>query len=379
MNTDDFIEMRRYLHQHPEVSENEVSTSNYIRERMKEIWPDAELEVVQENGLIYSQENGEAKCHVAFRCELDALPIQEVNDFEYRSVNDGVGHKCGHDGHMAIVLRLADRLKQQFPENCRVTLIFQPAEENGVGAKAMLEHSKFLKANQPDYYFALHNVPGFPESSVVVKYDEFTPAVISVKTYLHGKTSHAAEPENGINPAYTIAELLPEVRDQANFDRTSEDMVVVAAVEVQVGKHSYGTSAGEGMLGLTFRAWSQERLEYFKGWFEAHVEAKCEKAGINCEFEWFDEFQSIVNDLSATDAVRSAAEKLNYDLIAKNEPFSWGEDYGLFTQSAKGVMFGLGAGVDTPALHNPDYDFPDNLIETGSELFYTILTEIIHD
>ena len=161
MDIQDFIQIRHYLHQHPEVSGKEKATSKFIAEQMDKIWPEAGKEIVGEHGLVFTRQCENAERHVAFRCELDALPIQEVNNIDYRSQYTGVSHKCGHDGHMTILLRLAALINENPPLKTKVSLIFQPAEENGKGAQEICKLSKLFKSDKPDHIFALHNVPGY--------------------------------------------------------------------------------------------------------------------------------------------------------------------------------------------------------------------------
>ena len=135
------------------------------------------------------------------RCELDALPIQEANSLPYQSQHPGVSHKCGHDGHMTIVAALAPWLQQQTFAAGSVILLFQTAEETGKGAKSMLDDVK-MEGIQPDYVFALHNIPGLPLHEIAVVAGQFSATVQSVAFQLYGQQSHAAEPENGKNPAW---------------------------------------------------------------------------------------------------------------------------------------------------------------------------------
>ena len=373
MDLEQFVQIRHFLHQNPEVSEEEKTTSMFVAGKMKEIWPEAELENVGNYGLIFSNKVDQPKKHLAFRCELDALPIQEVNDFEHKSVVPGVGHKCGHDGHMAIMMRLAHLVSLNKHQNIKISLIFQPAEENGKGAKEICEKSSLFKDQPLDFIFALHNVPGYKKGAVVLRSGIFTPAVISVKTKFIGKTSHAAEPHKGINPAHTLAEVIQETKAKEVNQPERDDMLIVAVVEANLGKPSYGTSAGDGMIGFTFRTWGNNRLEEFKSWYESMVVEKCKHAGLKCEFFWFESFNSVINDPESTNMIEKSARENKLPIINKEEPFSWGEDYGLYTEKVQGAMFGLGAGEQHPALHNPDYDFPDELIKTGSDIFYGII------
>ena len=144
---------------------------------------------------------------VAIRCELDALPITEHNQFAHQSTVSGVSHKCGHDGHMTIVAGLSPWLKEQDFTRGKVILLFQPAEEVGKGANEMLQDVR-LAALEIDYMFALHNIPGEKLHSIITMDEGFSAEVISLSIKLEGQESHAAEPEKGISPAVGISLLV---------------------------------------------------------------------------------------------------------------------------------------------------------------------------
>ena len=379
MDSTAFTKIRKYLHQHPEVSEQESETSLYIELQLKSIWPEIVPEKIDHHNLIFTLGKLTYKSqHLAFRCELDALPIQEQNNFDHASKIQGVSHKCGHDGHMAIMLRFAYLLKTNPIANTTISLIFQSAEENGVGADQITSKSLLFKNDKPDYIFALHNVPGYPKSAIVVKEGIFTPTVVSVKAIFDGKTAHAAEPEKGINPAITIAKVLIAVQEKVD-SKPSIDALIMAPVEMSLGKDSYGTSAGQGMLGLTIRSYDPRAVNDFKLWYEALVNDSCITNNLKFEIIWFEAFDSIINDKAAVATIVKAATAIDLEVIHKTEPFSWGEDFSKYTESIEGTMFGLGSGKDHPALHNPDYDFPDELIESGSNMFYTIINALAND
>ncbi|MEO9533859.1 MAG: amidohydrolase [Crocinitomicaceae bacterium] len=373
MEVEDFIKIRKLLHQHPELSGQEKKTKAYIHQMMLEFWPTATFELDNHKSLIASRSDGNSNHHIAIRCELDALPIEEVNTFEHRSLNTGNSHKCGHDGHMTILLRLAYLLEQDFPENCRVTLIFQSAEENGIGAKELLDQSAFLKSHPLDFIFALHNVPSYKKGSVVVKNGLFTPSVISVKTKLIGKASHAAEPENGTNPALAIAAIIQKTEALKQDFVSAYQQFISTPVYTKLGSESYGTSAGEAAIGYTFRTTDYQSLMEFKKKYEQSIHTICENEGLKYAIQWFEEFPSVINNIDATELIQQSAQERNYEIIQKDKAFPWGEDFGYFTQTSTGAMFGLGAGENIPNLHNPDYDFQDELIEIGSNIFFEII------
>src|SRR5699024_2334052 len=159
------------------------------------------------NGMVASYEGDEEGSTVMIRCELDALPIAEENDIEYKSTHEGNGHKCGHDGHMAILCGVAKCLEAERPAKGKVQLLLQPAEETGEGAARMLDDKTFKKFN-PDVIFALHNVPGFETHQIVCREGVFAAASEGLIVRFKGATSHAAQPEEGRSPALAMAQLV---------------------------------------------------------------------------------------------------------------------------------------------------------------------------
>lgn len=370
MDTDHFIEIRKHLHQHPELSSVEYETSKYIHQKINKIWKTFTLEVVGETALIFTRNVKNPNLHIAFRAELDALPIHEKSTHKHVSNRKGIAHSCGHDGHMTILLRLAHLIAENPLDNIDVSLIFQAAEEIGTGAKEIVQTSKLFETNKPNKIFALHNVPGFPISSVITKSGIITPAVTSVRVKFHGKTAHAAQTYNGINPTYTMAEIIIMIQNKEKEER--EHPLTIAPIETNIGSNAYGTSAGSGMMGFTIRSQDQNTLTDFKVWLENNITEKCQQTDLTYEIEWFEEFHSVVNSPQEIHTCRKAARDIGLPVMDKKDAFEWGEDFGLYTEVTKGCLVGLGAGTNHAHLHNPDYDFPDALIESGSNLLYQI-------
>ncbi len=172
LNIDELIKLRKDLHCNPELSGKEKNTSAKIKNFISQFNPDEVISNIGGNGIAFIFKGKEEGKTILFRSELDALPISEQNDFEYKSSVENVSHKCGHDGHMTILSGLASLLKNKKPDRGKVVLLFQPAEETGEGAAKVLEDKKFEQIN-PDYVFALHNLPGYPAGSVVIKNGNF--------------------------------------------------------------------------------------------------------------------------------------------------------------------------------------------------------------
>ena len=374
----DIVSFRQHMHRYPELSGQEANTSHTIRQFVKRYEP---AEVISELGgtgiAVIFNGNDPGGPTLLFRAELDALPIVETNELSYTSITPGISHKCGHDGHMAILIGLGSLLHRYPLQTGKVILLFQPAEETGAGAWAVLQEERFRELN-PDYVFALHNMPGLPLNQVLLREQTFTAASVGLKIYLTGKESHAAEPENGLNPGEGMGELIQLlnalVKDQGHF----QDLALLTVIHARLGEVAFGTNPGFATVMATLRAFEQEDLEKLKALAIDSVKAVSDKHGIRYSYEFVEEFPATVNASAAVSVVAAAAEDLKLDVQQAVQPVRWSEDFGHFTQAYTGALFGLGAGKEQPQLHHADYDFPDELIPAGSSLFYRIAQRILN-
>lgn len=369
------IRLRKEIHKNPELSGKEYNTSKRILAFLEKYQPDELHTEIGKTGIIAIYKGKNTGKTTMFRCELDALPIQETNSFEHRSIYKNCSHKCGHDGHMAILCGLATELFQNKLEKGTIILLFQPSEENGKGASKVLKNA-FFKNLKLDYVFALHNLPNYSKNQIIIKKDTFSCAVLSMKILLKGKTAHAGEPEKGINPAMTIASIIQDFDslNQSNIEKS--DFSIITPIYSTLGKKAYGVSAGQGEIHFTIRCQTNTKITALKKELVKVVE-NCSKLNhLNFQIKWIEPFFANENSSVAVDLIANAANKLGFDVFEKKEPFRWGEDFGLFTTQYSGAMFGLGAGIETPDLHNPDYDFPDEIISTGVKLFYQICKDL---
>lgn len=375
IDTEKLTHLRKHLHRHPEVSGREYETSKTISAFLREHSPDRIIEGLGGTGVAAIYEGKEKGKTVLIRCELDALPIPEINTFDYRSESPGVSHKCGHDGHMVMVAGLATLLQKQRPDQGRVVLLFQPSEEDGNGARSVLADTNFGEIT-PDHVFALHNLPSFPKGQVVIKEGVFTPAVDSIVIALEGKTAHAGEPEKGVNPAYAISEIVREFNTLVHPDLASDNFCLVTPVHIRMGEIAYGISAGEGEVHFTIRCKTNDSMKKIGETVEKMAREIAQKYSLKAHISWTQGFFANENDPQAVQWIRDVAREQDFDLYEKDTPFGWGEDFGLFTREYPGAMFGLGAGEHTPALHNPDYDFPDEIIPVGVRMFFEIIKKV---
>ncbi|MEQ8926586.1 MAG: amidohydrolase [Fulvivirga sp.] len=374
---EELIALRKELHRYPEVSHKELNTALTIREFIKNYNPDQIIDEVGGSGVIFVFNGENPGPTVAFRAELDALPIQEINDFCYKSVNRGVGHKCGHDGHMTMVAGLASYLKDNRPKTGKVVLLFQPAEETGEGADLMFNDPKF-KSLEIDYIFALHNLPGIPLGTIVSKEGVFASASKGLIAKLRGKTSHAAEPENGKSPALAMSEIIKSW-NELNYEKLElNSFAITTIVHAKLGSPSFGITPGDGVVMATLRAYNDDHLELIENKAKLVANEISDSHGLKISFEEKEEFKSTINNMNCFQQIMEASKSLNYDTMMADNPFRWSEDFGVFTQTIKGAMFGLGAGMNTPDLHNPDYDFPDELIPIGLNMYKQIINQLLN-
>ncbi len=367
-------DLRRKLHQQPELSGMEVHTSAVMEAHAELFRPDKLLRFGNTGlGFVFSAE--EAGPITVFRAELDALPIEEINDVAYRSTRKGVSHSCGHDGHMTIMAGLLERIAERRPLKGSVVILLQPAEETGQGAKQLMDDPAFREL-APDRIFALHNIPGEELHKILVREEVFAAASSGMTIHLHGKSSHAGEPEKGINPANCIAEIIRLVEEENKAQGRYSDLCFATIINIQLGEIAFGTSPGEATVRLTLRAYLDKDIERLKSRITDKVEVIAREEGIRPEIFYSEEFPATRNDTECVQFILTAARENDLDIQEMDVPFSWSEDFSYYTRSFKGGFFGIGAGRDHPALHNPDYDFPDEIITTGIQVFYSIYNQI---
>jgi amidohydrolase len=367
----DFINLRHTLHRYPELYKQEFETSRRISEFMQQFEPDEEIDVAG-TGKMFIFKGDEPGETILFRCELDALPIQEdAPNLAYRSANDGVAHLCGHDGHMTIIAYLGKLISEHKPKKGKVVLLFQPAEETDLGAKDVVESPEYHRL-KPDYLFALHNLPGEKKNTVLVKEGSFTAASCGITIKLKGRTSHAAEPEKGNNPYYAAQSIIQDVQSLVESEDRFNGKITTTLIYMRLGEISFGVSPSDLEMGLTLRAHENDDLDLLCQLTESIIKQHSDDAGLAFSFSYGEIYPATINNPDCVEMVKMATDSLNYELIEMKEPNNWSEDFAYFTATKKGVQFGFGAGKDQPNLHDPAYNFPDDLIEPAGKLFFEI-------
>lgn len=365
---------RHELHAHPELAHSEHGTAERVVSFMQQFNPTEIVTEIGGTGVVVTFDSGVEGPRMLFRCELDALPIVEIGVDSYTSVDVGVSHKCGHDGHMAMIAGLGRALSERPLERGVVHLLFQPAEETGTGAAAVLDDPAFDRF-RPDFAVAIHNMPGFPLHAVVIKSGSITAAVRSFVVRFTGRVAHASEPEKGENPSFAVADLLRDADALVVADQLDPNFRLVTPVHVSVGSVAYGVAAGEGEVHFTIRASSNDGLAELQSEIGEIAERVASRDGLAVTIDVVEDFFANINDPGVTERVRRAAESCGHEIVVPDVGMRAGEDFGLFTERFPCCLVLLGAGEEHLPIHNAGYDFPDELIPTGVELFEEIVRQ----
>lgn len=380
MSQGDLTEIRFELHRRAELAGAEIRTAEFLADNLMACQPEQLITGLGGHGLaavfagkLDGKETGPT---VLLRCDTDALPLPDRADLAHFSHNEGVSHKCGHDGHMTMMLGLAQRLAQARPPRGRAVLLFQPAEETGAGARNVLDDPAFAQL-RPDISLGLHNLPGFPLGTVVLRDGAFAAASCGLTISLTGASSHAAEPEAGRSPAPAAAALVQALSTLPQLETGLSEAAKVTVVGITVGGPAFGTSPGTGKVMATLRAFSDEAIERLSRRCADLAAGIAAAYGLDWEVTWSEDFPATVNDPDVVASVQTAAEAAGLAVVRPAAPFAWSEDFGHFTAAGPGALVGLGAGLEQPPLHHPDYDFPDALLPVGVDFWHKALHHLL--
>ncbi|MEZ0168535.1 amidohydrolase [Microvirga sp. TS319] len=372
----EIIEWRRQLHRMPELSGEEERTAREVCAFLAQTEPDGVMTGLGGHGVAMIYRGLEPGPTILFRSELDALPIDEVSEVPHRSTVPGKAHLCGHDGHMAILAALARGLGRQRPLRGRVVLMFQPAEENGSGAAAVVRDSRYREI-APDLAFSCHNMPGIPLGQVALAEGPVNCASRGMRIRLLGKTAHASQPETGNSPMAAVASLMPALTALGKGERMDRSFTMVTVTHAKMGEPAFGIAPGCAEIWITLRTLTDDRMAGLCAQAENLAYRIADKMNLRVELDYDDVFDMVENASAAVAHLRRALDAEGIPHDSGHLPLRGSEDFGRFGQSAPAAMFFLGAGENHPRLHNPDYDFPDGLIEIGSRVFMRTVRHLL--
>ena len=305
---------------------------------------------------------------MAFRADMDALPIPETISLPYGSAHEGVSHKCGHDGHCAALCGLALEL-DKIGTTRDIYLIFQPGEEIGAGAVLCRD---LLREKAIGEIYAFHNLGGYPEGTLVFRPGLTQPASEGLRIRLTGKTSHASAPEKGMNPAEVLARIVLSAQGLTG-DSVSpvkeEEMRLCTITGIRLGENDFGISPGEGEVCMTLRAAREEDMKEMERTILARAAELAAGAGLKMESRLQDYFPETRNHERCLRRVLDTAGKLGIPSMFMPELWRASEDFGHYLKMCPGAMVYIGTRESRAPLHTEEYDFNDRILGTAVSLF----------
>ncbi len=361
------IEFRHVLHQNAELSLHEDKTKALIVEKLENF---KNINVKNMGNWIFASYKSKNPTGnpIAFRADFDALPIEETIDKPYASLNPNVSHRCGHDGHAACLVGLAE-LVNKYGSDRDIYFCFQHAEEIGAGGEKCADYLASLE-NKPEFIYAFHNWSGFKEGEVIVKSGSVHCASKGVTYKFIGKNSHASQPEDGNNPAFAIAEFINHTKLDS-IDK-GESLLLATIVDISLGDKNFGISPGVGSVSVTLRGEDPTLYKTAENYLVSSAQSIAEKYGLTVEISECDVFPETINTEKAAQNIRFAAKNAGVYCSALDKPFRSSEDFGYYTRKTDGAIFYVGNGLDYPAIHTIEYDFNDNIIATVLKMFATL-------
>lgn len=357
------IALRHELHRYPELSLCESGTKQRLMDFIRR---ETALEVTDCGKwfyALYRSQKEDAKT-IAFRADFDALAIAEASSLPYCSANPGVSHKCGHDGHSAVLCGLA-MAASRYGADKNIYFIFQHAEEIGAGGRVC---ASLIKEKQISAIYAFHNWSGFPENSIIVREGIVQCASKGLTVSFTGASAHASQPEDGRNPAKAIAKLVLSI-DEITNEKDYQGMVLATIVNISVGTKNFGIAAAKGEVSATIRSFYEADCRKLENRILERARSLAEDYQLILSHEESDVFPETVNDPATAEQVVHAASLCGKQVISLEEPFRSSEDFGYYQKECPGVIFYIGNGEAYPQIHTLEYDFNDNIIETAVEMF----------
>ncbi|WP_309639079.1 M20 aminoacylase family protein [Methylibium sp.] len=369
--------IRRDLHAHPELRFEENRTADVIAKALGE-WGIEVHRGLGKTGVVGIVKNGNSPRAVGLRADIDALPITERNSFAHASRHPGKMHACGHDGHTAILLAAAKHLARHRHFDGTVYLIFQPAEEGGGGAREMIKDGLFERFPM-EAVFGAHNWPGMKVGQFAVKSGPVFASSNEFKITIHGKGAHGAMPHLGIDPVPVACQMVQAFQTIITRNMRPIDTGVISVTMIHTGEAT-NVVPESCVLEGTVRSFTTEVLDLIERRMKTVADATCAAFEASCEFEFTRNYPPTINHAAETEFAKSVmAEVVGSENVLEFEPTMGAEDFSYFLQARPGCYFVIGNGdgahragghgLGPCMLHNPSYDFNDDLIPLGATLW----------
>ncbi len=369
--------VRRDIHAHPELCFEEVRTADIVAAKLAEwgIPMHRGLGKTGVVGIVHGRDGGASGRAVGLRADMDALPITEFNTFSHASTHPGKMHACGHDGHTAMLLGAAQHFAKHRDFDGTVYLIFQPAEEGGGGARVMIEDGLFTQFPM-EAVFGMHNWPGMRAGQFAVSSGPVMASSNEFRIVIRGKGSHAAMPHMGIDPVPVACQMVQAFQNIISRNKKPVDAGVISVTMIHTGEATNVVPDSCELQG-TVRTFTLEVLDMIEQRMKQVAEHTCAAHDATCEFEFHRNYPPTVNSPAEAAFARRVMEGIvGAEHVSPQEPTMGAEDFAFMLQARPGAYCFIGNGEGTHremghgggpcTLHNPSYDFNDDLLPLGA-------------
>ena len=372
---DEMTIWRRDIHQHPELAFEETRTSDFVAEKLKEFGIETHRGMAK-TGVVGTIKNGDGPS-IGLRADLDALPLDEKNTFEYASANLGKMHACGHDGHTTMLLGAAKYLAKSKNFQGTVHFIFQPAEEGGGGGDIMVKEGLFEKFHV-DSVYGMHNWVGLEAGHFGVGVGPIMAAADTFDLIINGKGGHAAMPHQCIDPIIVASQVLTALQSISSRNTHPVDSLVISVTQIHAGD-AYNIIPDTVKMHGTVRTFLPETRDEIPSKMLKVSEGVCNAMGASCELNYIHGYPATVNSIAETDiSAKAAIDLVGEDKVVRNPtPSMASEDFSYMLQARPGCYVWLGIGTvedkNRFSLHSSNYDFNDHVLPIGAAYWATLV------
>jgi hippurate hydrolase len=371
---DTIKEWRRHLHQNPEIMYEVQETAAFVAQKLREFGCDDVVEGLGQTGVvgIIKGSKGEGPT-VGLRSDMDALPIEEETGLPHASTKPGMMHACGHDGHVAMLLGAAEHLCETRGFAGSVVVIFQPAEEGGAGAKAMMDDGLFERFGIEEVY-GMHNYPGVPVGQFAMRAGPTMAATDIFEIVVTGVGGHAARPHTGIDPVVTSAQIITMLQTIASRNADPLESIVVSVTTLHAGDADNVIPERVKLTG-TVRTLIPEMRDLAEKRMGEIVQSVSAAMGCTATLDYERNYPVVVNHERETEFAASIASKIvGADKVeTAMPPVMGGEDFAFMLEGRPGAFIFTGNGEDSANLHSPHYDFNDEIIPLGASYWVELV------
>ncbi len=361
----ELTEIRRDIHEHPEILFDTHRTSAKVESFLKDIGCDEVVPGIGRTGVVgvIKGKTDTAGKVIGLRADMDALPILEATGLDYASKTEGAMHACGHDGHTTMLMGAAKYLAEERNFDGTVVVIFQPAEEGGGGGKEMCDDGMMDRWNIQEVY-GMHNMPGMPEGSFHIRTGAFFASADQFDIIVRGKGGHAAKPQDAIDPTVIGSQIVLALQTIASRNVDPVGQIVVSVTSFETESKAYNVIPPMVHLKGTVRTQAEDVRAMARERLHALAEGTAAAFGGVAEVQYHDGYPVMVNDTEMTEHAVAAAKRVAGDCDTNSPLIMGGEDFAYMANERPGAYILVGNG-DTAPVHHPEYNFNDDVMPAG--------------